>query len=171
MLYWGCYKWCVSLTPQVSYQSNTIDYHQYSRPWCVHQRKRIECLPCCWIITVLLFLAIHSLYFFRSAVLFCHVFPSQNSYCWITHVIFHHGNPLTNVLMYNTWFLCCCSERQNTCVYCCRIGLVLDLKIDISFEIQQQCRLQLSSGEEEHVVCILSLNMALWRFTVMSRLF
>lgn len=34
----------VSLRDQVSYQSNTLEYHQDFRPWCALQLKRMDCL-------------------------------------------------------------------------------------------------------------------------------
>lgn len=41
-----CYRWCVSLRDQVSYQSNTLEYHHDFRPWCALQLKRMDCLFC-----------------------------------------------------------------------------------------------------------------------------
>lgn len=90
------------------------------------------------------------------------------------HVILLHFHALLNVLIYDTWSLCWCSEKLSTCVYCCRICLLLDLKINISFEMQivactkdkKKCVYSCvvySALAGEHVVCILGFNMGLGR--------
>lgn len=90
------------------------------------------------------------------------------------HVILLHCHALLNVLIYDTWSLRWCSEKLSTCVYCCRICLLLDLKINISFEMQimactkdkKKCVYSCvvySTLAKEHVVCILGFNMGLGR--------
>lgn len=98
---------------------------------------------------------------------FCRVFPSQCSHCCIAHA-------WLIVLISDVRFLCC-SEKLNTCVSCCGISLLLDLKINISFEMQiLACTKDFekvysrafcySPLAEEHVVCVLGLNRGLWRY-------
>lgn len=127
----------VCFTQGPSINLTLLEYHQYCRPWCSLQRKRMSRLfhklnhnnAFCFSLVP------HLLVSFCTCNLCCFAVMFSPSPYRIT-LILHQCHALLYVFICDMWVLCCHSEKLNSCVCCWRISLLLALKINISFEMQ-----------------------------------